>query len=57
MLDPNDPDLFIYSVAVDTDPVVWQVWCENCDDLVDEPTPDGDLIDLRELQHRKFHGY
>lgn len=57
MLDPNDPDLLINAVAVDTGPVVWQVNCEICDDLVDEPTPDGDLIDLREMEHRKFHGF
>ena len=58
MLDPNDPDLLINAVAIDSDPVVvWQVFCEICDDLVDEPTSCGDLIDSRELEHRKFHGF
>ena len=57
MLDPNDSDLLIYVVAIDVNPVVWQISCEICDDLVDEPTSDGDLIDSRELKHRNFHGF
>jgi hypothetical protein len=57
MLDPNDPDLLIYVVAIDSDPLLWQVFCEICDDLVDEPTSCGDLIDSRELEHMKFHGF
>lgn len=57
MLDPNDSDLLIYVVAIDVNPVVWQISCEICDDLVDKPTSDGDLIDSRELEHRKFHGF
>lgn len=57
MMDSRHPDLLINVVAVDTGPVVWQVWCEICDDEVSETTTDGDLADIWEKEHRKFHGY
>ncbi len=46
MLDSRHPDLLINVVAVDTRQVVWQVWCEICDDEVSETMADGDLADI-----------
>ena len=50
------PEL-IYVVAVDFEPLQWAVHCEICDDIVSEPTHDGDQADLNEIEHRKKHDY
>lgn len=57
MINSTDPDLMINVVAVGTRPVIWQVWCEICDEMASEPTTDGELADTLESEHRKFHGY
>ena len=48
------PEL-IYVVAVDFEPLQWAVHGEICDDIVSEPTHDGDTADHNELEHRKKH--
>ena len=52
-----DPDYLIYVAAVDFAPIAWQLWCEICDEAIEEPTSDGDLADSQEEKHRRFHGF
>lgn len=48
----SDP---IYAVAVDTQPVLWVVHCELCNDEIGTPTDDDELLELFEAEHKKAH--
>ena len=45
----------IYTVAVGTDPLLWAVNCEICNDIVSIETSDDDLIDSLEKEHIEYH--
>jgi hypothetical protein len=47
---------FVYAVAVDTQPVLWVVYCEICDEELGAPTESDDLLELLETEHVKAHG-
>lgn len=44
-----------YVVAVNTQPLVWAVTCDICDDLVSEETTDGDMADYYAHLHNVYH--
>lgn len=46
---------YIYTVAVDAQPILWSVFCEICDDQVTDPTIDDNLVDQQESEHILFH--
>lgn len=45
----------IYAVAVSTQPVLWVIHCEICDDEVGTPTENDSLLELLESEHKKAH--
>lgn len=45
----------IYTVAVGTQPLLWAVQCDICDDLVTDAIADDDEIDTLEQDHIEFH--
>lgn len=46
---------FIYAVAVSTQPVLWMIHCEICDNEVGTPTDKDSLLELIETEHKKAH--
>ena len=44
-----------YVVAVGTQPLVWAVTCDICDDIVSIETEDGDLADKMAEEHNLRH--
>jgi hypothetical protein len=46
---------FAYVVAVDSDPAIWAVNCELCDDIVSIETQDEDVVDNLLLGHIESH--
>lgn len=48
----SDP---IYAVAVSTQPVLWIIHCELCEDEIGTPTDEDSLLELIETEHRKAH--
>lgn len=55
-MDKSLEDL-IYTVAVGTDPLLWAVHCEICDDLVTDSIADDNEIDTLEADHIDFHNH
>jgi len=45
----------IYTVAVDCGPILWAVYCEICDENLNEGTQDEALVGRVEAQHQAFH--
>lgn len=45
----------IYVVAVGSQPLLWAVQCDVCDDIVSEETEDGDQADLFAESHLAYH--
>ena len=48
---------YIYTVAVGTDPLLWAVHCEICDDLVTDFISDDYEIDKLEADHIDYHNH
>lgn len=46
----------VYAVAVDTQPTLWVIYCEICDDEFGTPTEDDALLELFEATHKEAHG-
>lgn len=46
----------IYAVAVSTQPEMYVVHCELCDDEFGSPTSEDSLLELIETEHKKAHG-
>jgi len=46
---------FIYAVAVSTQPVLWMIHCEICDNEFGTPTDKDSLLELIETEHKKAH--
>lgn len=46
----------IYEVAVSTDPLLWVIHCELCNDEIGTPTDSDSLLQLIEVEHKKAHG-
>lgn len=44
----------VYVVAVGTQPLLWAVQCDICDDLVSDYIPD-DEVDMLHQDHIDFH--
>jgi hypothetical protein len=44
-----------YVVAVDTQPLVWAVHCDICDDIISEATTNGDVADYYADLHNIYH--
>lgn len=42
-------------VAVGAEPIKWAVFCEECNDYVDEPTVNERLADVLCAEHEKAH--
>jgi hypothetical protein len=51
----QDIDIKVYTVAVDFGPVLWAVYCEICDENLNEGTQDEALVGRLEAQHQAFH--
>lgn len=45
----------IYEVAVSTDPLLWVIHCELCNDEFGVPTDDDSLLALTEDEHKQVH--
>lgn len=45
----------IYAVAVSTQPVLWAVHCEICDEEFGEPTEDDEVLEELEVAHKLVH--
>jgi hypothetical protein len=45
----------IYAVAVSTQPVLWMVYCEDCDMEFGEPSQDDAYLETIESEHKAFH--
>jgi hypothetical protein len=54
-MDTEDIKMKVYTVAVDFGPVLWAVYCEICDENLNEGTQDEALVDRLEAQHQAFH--
>ena len=48
-------DIQVYTVAVGTGPVLWAVYCEICDENLNEGTQDEALVGRLEAEHQAFH--
>lgn len=48
-------DDLVYAVAVGTQPLMWVVHCEVCNDEFGSPTDDDALLELVETAHKKTH--
>lgn len=48
-------DIQVYTVAVDVGPVLWAVYCEICDENLNEGTQDEALVGRLEAEHHAFH--
>jgi hypothetical protein len=46
----------IYEVAVSTDPLLWVIHCELCNEEFGTPTDSDSLLELFETEHKKAHG-
>ena len=46
---------YIYAVAVGTQPLLWTIHCELCDEELHEGTADEKLLNKLELSHKKYH--
>ena len=51
----EDIEMKVYTVAVDFGPVLWAVYCEICDENLNEGTQDEALVGRLEAQHQAFH--
>jgi len=51
----EDIEMKVYTVAVDLGPVLWAVYCEICDENLNEGTQDEALVGRLEAQHQAFH--
>lgn len=49
----SDP---VYAVAVNTDPLLWVIHCELCDNEFGDPTDDFKMLDSLETKHLGDHG-
>ena len=48
-------DIQVYTVVVDVGPVLWAVYCEICDENLNEGTQDEALVGHLEEKHQAFH--
>lgn len=46
---------YVDIVAVDTGPVLYNIQCSICDDLIAEDTEDGDSLEPLAEEHRLSH--
>ena len=51
----DDIGMKVYTVAVDVGPVLWAVYCEICDENLNEGTQDEALVGRLEAQHQAQH--
>ena len=49
----SDP---VYAVAVNTQPVLWVIHCELCNDEIGSPTENESILHLLETEHLSAHG-
>lgn len=46
----------VYAVAVNTQPVLWVIHCELCNDEFGSPTDNEAILQLLENEHLSAHG-
>jgi hypothetical protein len=54
-MDTENIEMKVYTVAVDFGPVLWAVYCEICDENLNEGTQDEALVGRLEAQHQALH--
>jgi len=51
----EDIESQVYTVAVGTNPILWAVFCEICDENLNDGIQDEAVVDQLEREHQAFH--